>query len=365
MNVEEAVEGVRGLSDEELLAGLNRALGTSRRLVAWVLAHLAEVEQRRLHLLAGYSSLFAYCTLRLAMSEDEAYRRIRAAQLARRFPAVLERLASGEISLSVAALLEPYLTRDNHAALLAAVAHQTVARAREVLAAWFPRPDVLPFIRKLPERAAAASGVNTAAPSTDGERTASTPGLEISDAHGSAGFGGDGASPSAPSRESGSSQRRASAGANAACALTFNVQRPDARCPGGSDRHAEHLGPPDRADAGALQHRQRCRAARRHRQGHRPDGPEEVSPCRLKGPSGFDSGSTTRSLETPDSSPRFGDQVVLQVVLHVWQVVLGSPDNGLRTFTGQQTVADSHVVNPSENLTYPTAHFRGWGPENK
>ena len=209
MNVEEAVEGVRGLSDEELLAGLNRALGTSRRLVAWVLAHLAEVEQRRLHLLAGYSSLFAYCTLRLAMSEDEAYRRIRAAQLARRFPAVLERLASGEISLSVAALLEPYLTRDNHADLLAAVAHQTVARAREVLAAWFPRPDVLPFIRKLPERAAAASGVNTAAPSNDGERTASTPGLEISDAHGSAGFGGDGASPSAPSRESVSSQRPA------------------------------------------------------------------------------------------------------------------------------------------------------------
>jgi hypothetical protein len=27
-------------------------------------------------------------------------------------------------------------------------------------------------------------------------------------------------------------------------------------------------------------------------------------------------------MKTPDSGPLFGDQVVLQVVLHVWQVVL-------------------------------------------
>jgi hypothetical protein len=69
MRVREAIEQVRTLSDGELLAGLSGALGASRRWVVVLLAHLAEVEERRLHLLAGYSSLFAYCNLRLAMSE--------------------------------------------------------------------------------------------------------------------------------------------------------------------------------------------------------------------------------------------------------------------------------------------------------
>ncbi|HWO14487.1 MAG TPA: hypothetical protein VNN80_33510, partial [Polyangiaceae bacterium] len=109
-------------------------------------------EERRLHLLAGYGSMFAYCTARLGMSEDEACRRIDVARLARRFPLLLEKLAGGHVSLSVAALLKPHLTSANHGDLLAAVAGKTVQQAREVLAAWFPRPDVATSIRKLPTR---------------------------------------------------------------------------------------------------------------------------------------------------------------------------------------------------------------------
>src|SRR5262245_45752259 len=105
MSLGNVVGWVRGLSEGELLAGLSGLLSANRRSVALVLAHLAEVEERRLHLIGGYASLFAYCTVRLGMSEDEAYRRIRVARLARRFPSVLEQLASGQISLSVAALL--------------------------------------------------------------------------------------------------------------------------------------------------------------------------------------------------------------------------------------------------------------------
>ena len=41
------------MSDEALLARLNGLLGSSRKLVALVVAHLGEVEERRLHLLAG------------------------------------------------------------------------------------------------------------------------------------------------------------------------------------------------------------------------------------------------------------------------------------------------------------------------
>lgn len=105
MNMGKVIERVRGLSDEQLLAGLSGVLDGNRRLLARVLAHLAEVEERRLHLLAGHGSLFVYCTCRLKMSEDEAYRRIRVARLALHFPCVLELIAGGQVSLSVMALV--------------------------------------------------------------------------------------------------------------------------------------------------------------------------------------------------------------------------------------------------------------------
>ena len=98
--------------------------------------------------------MFDYCVRRLNMSEDEAYRRIEAARLVRRFPRLLEMLGAGQVSLSVAVLLKARLTDANHRALLAAVSGKTVVQAREVLAAWFPQPDVMPLLRKLPARSA-------------------------------------------------------------------------------------------------------------------------------------------------------------------------------------------------------------------
>ena len=153
MDIAEHVMRVRTLSDEDLQASLGAVVGTGRKLTALILAHLGEVEERRLHLLSGYDSMFDYCTRRLAMSEDEACRRVEVARLARRFPLLFERLASGAVSLSVAALLKHHLSEANQVALLAAVSGQTVGRAREVLAEWFPRPDAPAAIRKLPERA--------------------------------------------------------------------------------------------------------------------------------------------------------------------------------------------------------------------
>ena len=150
MDLGEALGRVRGLSDGDLLSGLNRLVAASRRGVAEVVAHLGEVEERRLHLLGGHASMFAYCVSQLGMSEDEAYRRIEVARLVRRFPALLVRLASGQVSLSVAALLKTHLKTGRDGELLDAVSGKTVQQAREVLAAWYPQPDVLPSIRKLP-----------------------------------------------------------------------------------------------------------------------------------------------------------------------------------------------------------------------
>jgi hypothetical protein len=152
MEFSEGLARVRALSDGDLLSSLQGVVRALRRSAAEVVAHLSEVEERRLHLLAGHASMFMYCVSHLGMSEDEAWRRMEVARLARRFPRLFELLACGQISLSVAALLRRHLTAANAEVLLADVCGKTVSEAREVLARWFPRADVPSCIRKLPAR---------------------------------------------------------------------------------------------------------------------------------------------------------------------------------------------------------------------
>ena len=139
-----------GLSDDAVLGGLQEIVGSGRRVLAALLAHLGEVEDRRLHLAGGHGSMFAYCVSRLCLSEDEAYRRIEVARLARRFPALFPLLANGRISLTVAGLLKAHISAANVDELTQLVCGASVQRARELLAARFPQPDVPATIRKLP-----------------------------------------------------------------------------------------------------------------------------------------------------------------------------------------------------------------------
>jgi hypothetical protein len=141
---------VKGLSDDELLGALFAIRGRERQAVAQVVAHLAEVEARSLHLRAGSASLFDYCVRRLAMSEGEAFRRITAARLARRFPIILGQLASGAIHLCAVCELRDFLTPDNHAELLNEASGKTKKQVAEMLARRAPKPDVHSTVRRLP-----------------------------------------------------------------------------------------------------------------------------------------------------------------------------------------------------------------------
>jgi len=115
-----------------------------------------------LHIDAGFPSLFAYCMARLGLTEDEAYRRISVARLARRAPIVCFWIAEGRLSLSVAALLQPYALAPELPQLIEAVAGKSVKQARETLAAFFPRPDIVSSIRKLPRPACEAAPMASA-----------------------------------------------------------------------------------------------------------------------------------------------------------------------------------------------------------
>lgn len=125
--------------------------------------------------------MFDYCVNRLGLSEDEACRRIDAARLARRFPTLYPMLADRSLSLSVVALLKPYLTADNHVELLQACRGLTQAKARERLAARFPRTDVPSTVRKLPEPACPAIPKSMALPLSSPAVVAPVPAV-VSDA---------------------------------------------------------------------------------------------------------------------------------------------------------------------------------------
>lgn len=93
---------------------MHRLAERERHATADVIAALMEVEERRLYLGEGYPSLFSYCTQRLHFSEHAAYGRIEAARVARRFPAILDLLAEGSLTLTAVDLLKPHLTPENH-----------------------------------------------------------------------------------------------------------------------------------------------------------------------------------------------------------------------------------------------------------
>jgi len=89
---------VSALSDQDLLARLPEVRCRERRAIAEVIAHLAEVERRRLYLAEACSSMFTFCIERLGYSENEAHTRLQVARLCSRFPEALEALEIGTIS---------------------------------------------------------------------------------------------------------------------------------------------------------------------------------------------------------------------------------------------------------------------------
>ena len=106
------------LSDRALLRDLRALVSQDRATTAALLAHLAEVDARKLYLPAAYPSMFAYCVEELRFSEDAACKRIRVARAARQFPVIFPALADGRLHLTSVLMLAPYLTPENAAGLL-------------------------------------------------------------------------------------------------------------------------------------------------------------------------------------------------------------------------------------------------------
>jgi len=145
--------GLKSLADDQLISGLANIVHRRNQITAEFLAYLAELDERRLFLDLGFSSLFEYCVETLRLCESTAGRHIAAARVCRNYPESFALVASGTLHASALSLLKKHLTPENATELFELCAHQSARKVEELLAARFPRPDVRDLVRRLPARA--------------------------------------------------------------------------------------------------------------------------------------------------------------------------------------------------------------------
>src|SRR5713226_1729113 len=138
------------LTDTELIAAVKRhAQGTRESTVA-LIVHLTELEARRIHLAAGFGSLFEYCREELRLAEHAAYHVIKAIRPARRFPLILDKLLDGSLNVSTVRLVAPFLNWQNHEELLTEASGKSKREVEKIVARLSPRPDTPSSIRRPP-----------------------------------------------------------------------------------------------------------------------------------------------------------------------------------------------------------------------
>lgn len=91
---------VEKLSDQSLLQETFLLSGKERETTALLVKYLAEIERRKLFVECGFTSIFAYCTEKLKMSEGQAHRRIQAARLLNQIPRIDEKIKTGQLNLA-------------------------------------------------------------------------------------------------------------------------------------------------------------------------------------------------------------------------------------------------------------------------
>jgi hypothetical protein len=84
--------------------------------------------------------MFEFCTR--SGAEGEAFRRLTAARLVRKFRTILEALASGRLLLSNAVLLRDHVNAANVAELITATSAKSKREVEALIARLAPKPDV-------------------------------------------------------------------------------------------------------------------------------------------------------------------------------------------------------------------------------
>ena len=137
------------LSDRELLASTRELVGSSNRIFAALLAHLAEVDARGLHRTRACASIYTYCIYELRFSEDAAARRAGAAKLVKQFPVLLPAIANGELHLTGLLMLGPHFTPENIVEVLGRAKFRTKRELAKLVRELHPLPLVPDLVEPL------------------------------------------------------------------------------------------------------------------------------------------------------------------------------------------------------------------------
>ena len=144
---------LRHVHDDVLLRDTPTLAARGRATDALLLAHIAEVRERKLFRKAGQPNMRAYCENVLKFSEDAAKRRLQAASAARDYPVIFGALADGRLNLTSVCLLAPHLQPENADELLTAAMGQSKFEVEKLIASKFPKPDLPESLRVVPAEA--------------------------------------------------------------------------------------------------------------------------------------------------------------------------------------------------------------------
>ncbi|CAN5537811.1 hypothetical protein BH10BDE1_BH10BDE1_18490 [soil metagenome] len=95
-----SIEGIKSLSDGELLEATKRLVRVEVQTTTAILHHLKEIDARKLYAEMNCDSLFTYCTNVLKYSESQAHRRITAARLLAQIPDLDKKIEDGILTLT-------------------------------------------------------------------------------------------------------------------------------------------------------------------------------------------------------------------------------------------------------------------------
>lgn len=139
-------KNIRQASDHELMSNFEFLVKTERKITHQVLQCILEIENRKLHLDRGYSSLFDFMVKGHGYSESAAYRRIQSARLLRQVPEISKSIESGSLSLTQVSQLSTALrqkevklqnmsvaTKDKVQKILKTIENKNTAETRLVL----------------------------------------------------------------------------------------------------------------------------------------------------------------------------------------------------------------------------------------
>jgi len=152
------------LDSAALSRRLSQLAGSEREVQVEFLLHLAEYDLRRAYLEAGFGSIWDYVTRFLHYREGAAQRRIKAARVLRRLPLLAEALRDGRLCMSTVALLDPLLTEENAAELVARAEFKTKAEVEHLVVSLQPRDAPKDGVRKLSGRRDVPSAAALLAP---------------------------------------------------------------------------------------------------------------------------------------------------------------------------------------------------------